>query len=434
MAEEMKVEIIKRETIKPSSPTPPHLKIHTLSLLDQFQPKVYGKLVYFYPQNHISSNQRSYQLKKSLSETLARFYPLAGRISNTTIDCNDEGAQYIEARYHGLLSTFLKQQPDTLQQFSAAKIQSPESDSWPLLLVQATFFHCGGLALSICLSHKSCDATSIGIFMKSWAEISNGSRQTVFPEFNGTSYFPPAKFSTQRPALELKKVELVTKRFVFDKSKLVKLKVEIASHSVQKPTRVEVVTALIWKCIMGASRSNASGPKRFVLKKAINIRKRVDPPLPEHLVGNIVGSFAAWTEEHEQEATLQGLIALLRKGIREYSETKAKRLREEGASEMIYKDLKEASELFRSEDTKVLIFTSLCNFELYEAADFGWGKPIWVTVPAVEVHGNLIYLMDTKDGGVEALVSLTKEDMSLFETDPHLLTFTNSKVWFHSRC
>ncbi|XP_062112621.1 stemmadenine O-acetyltransferase-like [Humulus lupulus] len=426
MAEEMKIEIIKRETIKPSSPTPPHLKIHALSLLDQFQPVLYGQVVYFYPsQNDITSDQTSHQLKKSLAETLARFYPVAGRINNnTTIDCNDEGAQYVEARFHGLLSTVLKQRPAILQQFFAAKMQSPESDSWPQLLVQATFFDCGGLAVGICLSHKSCDATSMGIFMKSWAEISNGSGQTVFPEFNGASYFPRVELSVQKPVLEFKKVDSVTKRFVFDKPKLVKLKAETASDSVQQPTRVEVVTALIWKCIMAASRSNASGPKRFALTQSMNIRKRVDPPLPEHLVGNIVGYYAAQMEEHElAEATLQGLVALLRKGIREYSETKAKMLREEGASELLCRDLKEAAELFSCEDTKVLIFTSLCNFELYEAVDFGWGKPIWVAVPAAESHSNVVILMDTRDGGVEASVSLTKDDMSLFETDPQLLPF-----------
>ncbi|PON64745.1 Transferase [Parasponia andersonii] len=423
MAEEFKVEIIKRETIKPSSPTPPHLKIYQLSVLDQLQPVVYGQVVYFYPKNDISSEQRSHQLKKSLSESLVRFYPIAGRINSTTIDCNDEGAQYIEARFNGLLSTFLDQSA-VLQPFLAAKMESPESGTWPQLLVQATFFDCGGLAIGICMSHKFADATTMGIFMKSWAETSNGSGQTVFPEFDGASYFPPIELSVQRPAVELKKAESVMKRYVFDKPKILELKANAAGDSVQQPTRVEVVTALILKCVMAASRSNLGGPKKYALTQSMNIRKRVDPPLPENLVGNVVGYFAVRTEEHhEEEPALRDLVALLRKGIREFAEKKAKRLREDDASAVICRDLQEAAELIRSEDTKVLIFTSLCNFQLYEAVDFGWGKPIWVTVPASESHSNVVTLMDTRGGGVEAWVTLTKEDMASFERDPDLLAF-----------
>ena len=105
-------------------------------------------------------------------------------------------------------------------------------------------------------------------------------------------------------------------------------------------------------------------------------------------------------------------------------ENKAKILREDGALEMIFRDMKEAEELIKSEDTKILTFSSFCNFQLYEAVDFGWGKPIWVTFPAHEGHNNVVRLMDTRGGGVEALVTLTKGDMALFEGDPELLAFS----------
>ena len=44
----MEVEIISSESIKPSSPTPKHLKTHKLSLLDQFIPSIYIPMVLFY--------------------------------------------------------------------------------------------------------------------------------------------------------------------------------------------------------------------------------------------------------------------------------------------------------------------------------------------------------------------------------------------------
>jgi shikimate O-hydroxycinnamoyltransferase len=76
---EMEVKMISKECIKPSSPTPPNLKTHRLSLLDQFGSSGYIPVIFFYPMNQSTSNaavdivsQRSHSLKQSLSETLTR--------------------------------------------------------------------------------------------------------------------------------------------------------------------------------------------------------------------------------------------------------------------------------------------------------------------------------------------------------------------------
>lgn len=199
MAEKMKIEIIKTETIKPSSPTPPHLKTFKLCLLDQFQPVVYGPVAYFYPAKNVTSGKRSKQLKKSPSKALTIFYPIAWRINdNITIECDDEGAQFVEAKFHGLLSTFLEKpaDPKVLQRFLPIAFGSQKAGTWPLLLVQATFFDCGGLAIGVCLSHKCADATTMGMFMKSWAATSKGSAQIVAPVLDAASYFPPIELSS----------------------------------------------------------------------------------------------------------------------------------------------------------------------------------------------------------------------------------------------
>ncbi|GLT69016.1 hypothetical protein SLA2020_412020 [Shorea laevis] len=95
----MEVEIISEECIKPSSPTPANLRTHKLSLLDQTIPPIYTPMILYYPMNQRISHpivdivsQRSHLLKQSLSETLTRFYPFAGKIKdNLSVDCNDEG-------------------------------------------------------------------------------------------------------------------------------------------------------------------------------------------------------------------------------------------------------------------------------------------------------------------------------------------------------
>jgi hypothetical protein len=88
----MEVEIISKECIKPSSPTPPSLKTYKLSLLDQVVPSAYIPMIFFYPMNKSISHsvvdivsQRSHLLKQSLSNTLTRFYPFAGKIKKIYI-------------------------------------------------------------------------------------------------------------------------------------------------------------------------------------------------------------------------------------------------------------------------------------------------------------------------------------------------------------
>ncbi|KAJ6380579.1 hypothetical protein OIU77_029471 [Salix suchowensis] len=64
--------------------------------------------------------------------------------------------------------------------------------------------------------------------------------------------------------------------------------------------------------------------------------------------------------------------------------------------------------------------SSWCRFPFYEA-DFGWGKPIRL-IPALQLNRVAIFL-DTADGeGIEAWISLSKEDMVMFEQHPGIFT------------
>ncbi|GJU31772.1 acylsugar acyltransferase 3-like protein [Tanacetum coccineum] len=100
--------IISQQTIKPASPTPSHLKTYNLSLLDGIVPNMSNDFVFFYPKymNNVNTNV----LKQSLSQSLARYYPLAGRFpspSASYVDCNDEGIDFVEVSTDSQLSDFI---------------------------------------------------------------------------------------------------------------------------------------------------------------------------------------------------------------------------------------------------------------------------------------------------------------------------------------
>ncbi|KAL5862612.1 hypothetical protein ACOSQ3_000126 [Xanthoceras sorbifolium] len=112
----------------------------------------------------------------------------------------------------------------------------------------------------------------------------------------------------------------VKRRFVFESTKITALRAKAASASVQKPTRVEAVTALIWKCIVKISRSSGVlSPKLSVLGQAVNSRNRNMPPLSANSFGNIVGCFPVGVVKSEIQE-LQDLVCKLRRGIEQFRE------------------------------------------------------------------------------------------------------------------
>lgn len=84
--------------------------------MDQFAPLVYLPMLLYYtnpnPMLEIVDDKRWQLLKQSVSKTLTHFYPLAGRIKgHLSIDCNDQGAYYVEARTNSHLNHFLNSPP-----------------------------------------------------------------------------------------------------------------------------------------------------------------------------------------------------------------------------------------------------------------------------------------------------------------------------------
>ncbi|KAF9672605.1 hypothetical protein SADUNF_Sadunf11G0059800 [Salix dunnii] len=433
MSAPLRMEIMQRETIKPSSPTPLDLRSLKLSVLDQFMPIAHITLVLFYPSNgndtdHLGkAEETSLLLKTSLSEALTLFYPFAGRLKdNSSIECDDHGAEYIEARIHCILSDILRK-PDTevLKQLLPAAISDAVTARDSQLLVQASFFDCGGLAIGVNLSHKVADAATLTSFINCWAAtaLSSSTEVIISPVFMGDSIFPQMDLPIPILPVDLIRGESVRKRFVFEAPKITALRAKAISASVPNPTRVESVTALIWKCAMSASRSNLGVPRKAVLSLDVNIRKRLVPALPDSYGGNYVGSISARMEDHD-DLELQGIVSRIRKDLTEFGEHYATITHGGDISLAICKTVEDFGNMAMSKDIDYYNCTSWCNFGLY-GADFGWGKPTWLSpVFTIELK-NAVCLIDTRDGdGIEAWISLSPEDMALFESNKELLEFS----------
>nr|XP_011457541.1 PREDICTED: vinorine synthase-like [Fragaria vesca subsp. vesca] len=164
------IEVVSKEIIKPSSPTPDHLRHYQFSFLDQLSPPVYNSLVLFYEFNGETQPripEISNHLKTSLSEVLTLFYPLAGRVKdNKFIDCNDEGIPYLEAQVKNCkLADILKNPiPEELNKFVPFELDDTANEY--ALGIQLNIFECGGFAIGQCVSHKLADGSSYFMFSK----------------------------------------------------------------------------------------------------------------------------------------------------------------------------------------------------------------------------------------------------------------------------
>ncbi|KAL7227688.1 hypothetical protein ACSBR1_022538 [Camellia fascicularis] len=121
----MKVEILSRKFIKPSTPTHHSLREDKISFIDELDPSMNVPLVLYYPaqcNNDTAKNASLFnQLEKSLEETLTRFYPLTGRYIKAyhVIYYNDQGVDYVEAQMDVQLLEFLDHgdKPELFNQF-----------------------------------------------------------------------------------------------------------------------------------------------------------------------------------------------------------------------------------------------------------------------------------------------------------------------------
>jgi len=101
-------------------------------------------------------------------------------------------------------------------------------------------------------------------------------------------------------------------------------------------------------------------------------------------------------------------------------ESKAEKLKEDGGFGVVMESLKERGEVMKK-NSVVYKCSSWCRFPLGEV-DFGWGEAVWAC-SVNKMVSNTIALMDTRDGGVEAFVTLDHHHMLLFQQHHHLLHY-----------
>ncbi|RVW90850.1 hypothetical protein CK203_028634 [Vitis vinifera] len=158
-------------------------------------------------------------------------------------------------------------------------------------------------------------------------------------------------------------MKIVTKRFVLDATKLDALKALGTSYGVQNPTRVEVSTALLYKCAAAASEVSSGSPMSSVLIQL------------------------------ENDFEFHGLVGQLKKGIENFRSNYGKKFTNDELPSIVFGSLRGGSQCFSDSNNPINVY--LCS--------------IWCR----------------KGDGIEALMTLKKQDMAIFVHDEELLQFAS---------
>ncbi|XP_051123503.1 stemmadenine O-acetyltransferase-like [Andrographis paniculata] len=426
--------IVSKEIIKPSSPTPPHLYNLNLGYIDQLHRSNYIPLIFFYNSAAADGSrpQISRHLKESLSKALTAFYPLAGTVSDdgSLAHCNDAGAEFVEARVDAPLDIAAVQEHQIEDLNKYLPMDPNHSEGTALAAAKVTFFDGGGVAVGVCVSHRIADGGSAVAFINAWAAISRG-QENNFPrlDFNIADFFPsrPDLPDHRHHFLSLADKTCAAKRFVFDEEMLSALKRAAASPAVANPSRVEAVSAFIWKHFIGMSKPPGSPPPPCVFPalQAVSLRRRTQPPLSlENVFGNCymlsLGLYETDFPGDSDGELYRSLAAVLRGAVKKISHEYIEKARR---GDNYVADLPQfyGIDSKGKETMEAAVFSSWSGFPVYEV-DYGWGPPEWVCTTASPVKNTTI-LMSTKCGKcIEACVIMEKEKLQILDAQIKLIS------------
>ncbi|XP_062112601.1 deacetylvindoline O-acetyltransferase-like [Humulus lupulus] len=274
--------------------------------------------------------------------------------------------------------------------------------------------------------------------------ISRGEENKVVrPTFISASLFPLKNVGDYDPTISLpKKNTNVAKLFVFDAHKVEALrdkyeeKTRGENHAKPKwsrrLSRVEALSAFLYSQYVVATGLDVKR-KICPIFHPVNIRPRFDKPLPENSFGNYfyanmtLPSIISSNNTEEDNENSYELARLIGEEIRKTDKKFVEDLQGVEKSDEYFESLKRGSETFARGEGTALAFSSLCRFPLYDA-DFGYGKPIWVS-SADRCFGNIFGFLDNKKGDeIEAYACFSPEEMAKFEVDKEFLSLLSRQI------
>ncbi|MQM07120.1 hypothetical protein Taro_039954 [Colocasia esculenta] len=435
----MEVTVKDTATVLPARPTP--RRTLWCSDLDLLVARFHTSTVYFYRSSDSSQSLGclldAAVLKEALAEVLVDFYPAAGRKrldgkDRWEIDCNGEGAVFLEAECNVGLDEFVGfgpgNEPKYMQlvpQPAAAAGSEHDVSACPLLLLQVTQFLCGGASLGVSCDHFLGDGFAALHLINSWADAARGvipatpplidrtvlaPRDPPAPSFSHSEYQPPPSIAKQlTPDLEQ---PFVAASFRLNPADIVRLKSKVAAAG-GKCSTYEAIVAHTWRCACIARALPADQKTRLYMP--VSLLRRLDPPLPTSYLGNAV--ITAVCDATAGEVTRLPVDQVAGKVRATLSKIDDAYLRSMLDYLRLQSNLSEATQGTRFFGCPNLHVNSWVQLPIY-GADFGWGKPVFMGSARERREGMVQILpQPSAEDGLTVAIGLHPAAMEEFKRD-----------------
>ncbi|KAL3653494.1 hypothetical protein CASFOL_003175 [Castilleja foliolosa] len=412
-------------------------------------------------------------LKKSLSQTLTHFPPLAGRLTTdqdgvVSIECNDAGVDFIHAdgshiSVADLMGAADGYVPEAVKScFAYDGAVSYAGHFRPILAVQLTEL-ADGVFIGCAVNHAVTDGTSFWNFFNTFAEMSRGvERISRTPDFSRRSVLispavlklpeggPKVTFSGDAPVKE--------RIFRFSRESILKLKSRVnnckssdngeinavelmgkhSNDTLRFPDRrvtaplpwmrnenptVEIssfqsLCALLWRGITRARKLPAS--KTTTFRMAVNCRHRLEPKLEPLYFGNAIQSIPTYVSAGDVLGnSVRWCAEQLNKNVMAYGN---------GAVRKYVEDWERDPRCFPlgNFDGAMITMGSSPRFPMYDN-DFGWGRPVAIRSGRSNKFDGKISAFPGREGGgtVDLEVILAPETMAGLESDPEFMQYVS---------
>ncbi|GLJ21960.1 hypothetical protein SUGI_0411290 [Cryptomeria japonica] len=430
-------------TVYPAHPT--ERRRMFLSNLDQQVVFTMETVHFFAPNPAITSSEATQMIKDALSKLLVTYDFVAGRLEfdahdkRLQIDCCGAGALFASASIDLSLSQlhdiaypnpFFKNL--VLQQCH----QIRNLPDLPLCFLQVTRFKCGGFSIGLGTNHTVMDGTGTATFMKNLASLASTNNMTIIPYSDRSplkARSPPliqyphleyvkinddgtvessAVFSIVRgpdilPADNVKSIEEspthIFKLFRLSADFVKNLKKRAMADGVAKCTSFEAVTVHLWKC--RAEAVEMQEKEESLMFFAVDVRGRMNPPLPSDHTGNSV--YPACATANGGELKKESLCLC----VERVKEAIARVSNEYVRSAIDWLQVNKGIPR-----TEGVIFLSSWLRLGFEDVEYPWGKPLYYG-PVVHEKVNLVFLLpnNVDRNGAHVFLALPKHQMLKFE-------------------
>ncbi|GAB2211918.1 hypothetical protein Drorol1_Dr00025257 [Drosera rotundifolia] len=387
------------------------------------------------------------KIENALRKLMVTYEFLAGRIKMNTdsgrmeFDCNNAGMGFVMARSERTLDELgdLVRLNPAFQSLVTKRLDCLSPGSHPLCIFQMTSFKCGGFSMGVLANHTLFDGGSTRIFSQNLAAIAGDKPLAVIP-YNDrkllAARLPPLVKFLHHERLKLNvplaphattdanfnifdnsSSDLDLKVFHLSPDDLLHLKSKAnsgPSSGKHRFTSFSIVVAHIWRCKALSFEAEDNLERESTLLFAVDIRQRLNPPLPVGYNGNAVLSAYAKAKCRDiAEAPLSRLVEMVAEGTA--------RMTDEYVRSAI--DWVELNKGFPNGE---FMISSWWRLGLGEV-EYPWGKSVY-SCPLVSRRKDIIILhpdiadrnsdgkAGSRGGGVNVSIALPHKEMIMFES------------------